>query len=43
MSEDEKVEVLKEQIERLRRDETESEKLKAQIRRMGYSPDRRTW
>lgn len=42
MTEDEKVEILKEQLERLLQ-EKQSEELKAEIRRLGFVPDKRTW
>lgn len=43
MTEEEKAEILKEQLDRLLENETGSELIKAEIRRLGYSPDRRTW
>lgn len=43
MSEEEKVEVLREQLERIRFPESNSEELKKTIRKLGYCPDRRTW
>jgi cell shape-determining protein MreC len=43
MTEEEKVQVLREQLEGLRHNESEAEQLKAQIRRLGYVPDRATW
>lgn len=43
MSEEEKVQILKEQLARVRQDETESDTLKFLIRQLGFSPDKRTW
>lgn len=43
MSEKKKVQILKEQLKRIMQRDTVSEELKRTIRKLGYSPDQRTW